>query len=42
MKRLMRKRYVIVVIAVLVAAPLAAWYWRDTSQAEVEKLATIK
>src|SRR5689334_20712222 len=41
MKRLMRKRYLIVAIALLVAAPLAAWYWRDTSQSEVEKLATI-
>jgi ubiquinone/menaquinone biosynthesis C-methylase UbiE len=41
MKQLMRKRYVIVAIALLAAAPLAAWYWRDTSQSEVEKLATI-
>jgi SAM-dependent methyltransferase len=37
----MRKRYLILVIALLVAAPLAAWYWRDTSQSEVEKLAAI-
>src|SRR5262249_60040079 len=37
----MRKRYLIVAIALLVAAPLAAWYWRDTSPAELEILATI-
>jgi ubiquinone/menaquinone biosynthesis C-methylase UbiE len=37
----MRKAFFIVVIAVLVAAPLAAWYWRDTSLAEVEELARL-
>ena len=37
----MRKFLLIAAIAVLVATPLAAWYWRDTSQSEVEQLATI-
>jgi len=37
----MRKRYLIAVITLLVATPLAAWCWRDTSQSEVEKLATL-
>ena len=37
----MRKPFLIVAIALLLAAPLAAWYWRDTSQSEVAKLATI-
>jgi ubiquinone/menaquinone biosynthesis C-methylase UbiE len=37
----MRKAFLIVAIAALVAAPLAAWYWRDTSQAEVEQLARL-
>jgi SAM-dependent methyltransferase len=37
----MRKRYLIVVAALLVVVPLAAWYWRDTSQPEVDKLATL-
>jgi ubiquinone/menaquinone biosynthesis C-methylase UbiE len=36
-----RKALLIVAIAVLVAAPLVAWYWRDTSQAEVEQLARL-
>jgi ubiquinone/menaquinone biosynthesis C-methylase UbiE len=37
----MRKFLLIATISVLVATPLAAWYWRDTSQSEVEQLATI-
>src|SRR5215831_4065904 len=37
----MRKAFLVVAIAVLVAAPLAAWYWRDTSQDEVEQLARL-
>src|SRR5438552_13985250 len=37
----MRKRYLIVAAALLVVVPLAAWYWRDTSQPEVDKLATL-
>jgi ubiquinone/menaquinone biosynthesis C-methylase UbiE len=37
----MRKAFLVVASAVLVAAPLAAWYWRDTSQAEVEQLARL-
>jgi len=37
----MRKAFLLVDIAVLVAAPLAAWYWRDTSQDEVEQLARL-
>src|SRR5579864_1802427 len=37
----MRKRYVIVAAALLVVVPLAAWYWRDTSQLEVEKLGAL-
>jgi len=37
----MRKRYLIAVITLLVATPLVAWYWRDTSQSEVERLATL-
>ena len=41
MKRPMKKRYFMMPIALLVAAPLAAWYWRDTSKSEVEKLTTM-
>jgi hypothetical protein len=37
----MRKRYLIVAAALLVVVPLAAWYWRDTSQPEADKLATL-
>src|SRR5215469_1878245 len=37
----MRKFFLIAAIAVLVGVPLSAWYWRDTSQSEVERLATI-
>jgi ubiquinone/menaquinone biosynthesis C-methylase UbiE len=38
----MRKRLIIILaLAIIVAAPLAAWYWRDTTESEVEKLATI-
>ena len=38
----MRKRFLILAaIFILVAAPAAAWYWRDTSQSEVERLATL-
>jgi len=37
----MRKALLILAVAVLVATPLAAWYWRDTSQAEVEQLAKL-
>jgi SAM-dependent methyltransferase len=37
----MRKRYLIVVAALLVVVPLAAWYWRDTSQLEVDRLAAL-
>jgi len=37
----MRKFFLIVAIAALVAAPVIAWYWRDTSQSEAERLATI-
>jgi len=38
---LMRKLFLILAIAILVTAPLAAWYWRDTSQAEAEQLARL-
>jgi ubiquinone/menaquinone biosynthesis C-methylase UbiE len=37
----MRKFIFIAAIVGLVGAPLAVWYWRDTSQSEVEKLSTI-
>ena len=36
-----RRFFIVAAIALLMAAPLAAWYWRDNTQAEVERLATI-
>ena len=38
----MYKRFlVIVALAILAAVQLAAWYWRDTTESELDKLATI-